>query len=113
MRENMQTIPTLEVFAHLAAMKGQDSQDSQTILLQSARIFGAAEALRETISSPIVPDQQHSHEQGVAALRAQLNDLTLAAAWAEGRTMSLDQVVAYALESGALIDISVGRAFRK
>ena len=50
-----------------------------------------------------MPDQQHSHEQGVAALRAQLDDLTLAAAWAEGRTISLDQVVAYALESSATL----------
>lgn len=101
--ENIQTIPTLEVFAHLVAMRGQNSDEPRAMLMQSARIFGAAEALREAMCSPIMPDQQRSHELGIAALRTQLDELTLAAAWAEGRRMTLDQVVAYALESSDML----------
>lgn len=92
-----QTVLTLEVFARLAAMQGQKSHDAQPILLQSARIFGAAEAHRETISVPIMPDHQRSHEQGLATLRAQLDEATLAVAWAEGRRMTLEQAIEYAL----------------
>jgi hypothetical protein len=36
-------------------------------------------------------------DHDVAAVRAQLDDATFAAAWAEGQAMSLEQAVAYAL----------------
>jgi hypothetical protein len=44
-------------------------------------------------------DQQY-YERGVAFLRSQLDDATFMSAWAEGRKMTLEQVVAYALEDG-------------
>jgi hypothetical protein len=37
----------------------------------------------------------------VEALDAQLNKTIFAAAWAEGRTMSLEQAIAYGLEEDA------------
>ena len=88
----------LEVFACLAVAEREKSEDRQSSLLRAARIFGAAERLRETLAAPVFPFQRHFTERGFAILRAQLDEVTMAAAWAEGRAMALDQVVAYALE---------------
>jgi DNA-binding NarL/FixJ family response regulator len=43
-------------------------------------------------------------ERDIAAARAQLDAATWEAAWAEGRAMSLEQAIAYALEDAALPD---------
>ena len=88
--ERWQTAHTLEVFACLAAMQGH--------LIRAARIFGAAEVLRETLGAPMLLFQRHFNERGVASLHAQLDETALAAAWAEGRAMTLDQIITYALE---------------
>ncbi|MEO8391737.1 MAG: tetratricopeptide repeat protein [Chloroflexota bacterium] len=88
--ERWQTTHTLEVFACLAALQGH--------LTKATRIFGAAEVLRETLGAPMLLFQRHFNERGVASLRAQLDEAGFAAAWAEGQAMTLDQVVAYALE---------------
>ncbi|HSH77496.1 MAG TPA: tetratricopeptide repeat protein [Herpetosiphonaceae bacterium] len=85
---------TLEICAGLAAAQ----EGARRGALQAARIFGAAEALRETLGAPLLPFQQEPYQQGVATTRAQLDDKTFAEAWAEGRTMSLEQVVNYTLE---------------
>jgi predicted ATPase/DNA-binding XRE family transcriptional regulator len=95
--ERWQSAHTLEVCACLAAAQGQQLEDKQPSLLRSARIFGAAEMLRENIAAPVMPFQRHFTERGVAALHAQLDEATLATAWAEGRTMTLSEVVTYAL----------------
>jgi predicted ATPase/DNA-binding XRE family transcriptional regulator len=97
--ERWQIVNTLEVFACLAAIQRQQLEDSQPNLLMAARIFGATEVLRETLSAPVLPSEQHFYERGVATLRAQLDPAALAAAWAEGRAMSLEQAVAYALKA--------------
>ncbi len=97
--ERWQIVNTLEVFACLAAVQRQQSEDTQPSLLRAARIFGATEVLRETLSAPVLPSEQHFYERGVAALHAQLDEAALAAAWAEGRAMTLEQAVAFALET--------------
>ncbi len=56
---------------------------------RAARLMGAAEALRERVGMPIVlPADQASQERTVAVLREAIGDDRLAAAWAEGRTLS-------------------------
>jgi non-specific serine/threonine protein kinase len=90
--EKWQTAHTLEVFACLAVMQAQPN------LVRAAHIFGAAEVFRETLIAPVLSFQRNFIERGVATLRAQLDDVTFATAWGEGRAMSLEQVVAYALE---------------
>jgi hypothetical protein len=89
--ERWQTAHTLEVFACLAVMQAQPD------LVRAAHLFGAAEILRETLSAPVLPFQRHFNERGVAALRAQLDESSLTVAWAKGRAMSLEQVMAHAL----------------
>ena len=65
---------------------------------RAARLFGAAaspprgERLRE------MPRWRAINERDASAARASLGDEAFAAAWAEGRAMTLEQAVAYALD---------------
>lgn len=65
---------------------------------RAAQLFGAAEALRETIGSPLPLAKRHEYERRVAAACDALGQESFAAAWAEGRAMTLEQAIAYALE---------------
>ncbi len=96
--ERWQVVHTLELFARLAAEQRPRRADGQPGALRAARLFGAAEALREALGAPVLWFQRQSYAQGVAALRARLDDAACAAAWAEGRGMTLEQAIAYALE---------------
>jgi non-specific serine/threonine protein kinase len=78
-------IDGLETFAYLAV--AVDRMD------RAARLQGAAEALRETIGVPLTTMERAQYDP--AAVRASLE---LAAAWEEGRAMSVEQAVAYALD---------------
>ena len=81
---------TTEGLAGLAAARGDAAS--------AARLFGAAEAQREAIGSPMMPVDRPEYERDVAAARAQLDASAFVATWAEGRTLALEQAVAYALE---------------
>jgi len=59
----------------------------------AARLWGAAEALRETTGAPIPPVERPAYESSVAAARAQLGEKPFAAAWAEGRLMTPEQAL--------------------
>ncbi len=67
---------------------------AQGELLQSARLWGAAEALRQAIGAPIPPVYRAAYERAVTSARAQLGEKAFAAAWAQRRTMPLEQVLA-------------------
>ena len=64
---------------------------------RAARIYGAAEALRETIGAPVNISLRPDYDYRVADACRALGATVFEAAWAEGRAMSLDQAVAYAL----------------
>src|SRR4051794_9164448 len=67
---------------------------------RTLRLLGAAEAYCETVGlrSPVgEPDQ---YTETVTAGRAALGEAAFAAAWAEGRSMSLEEALAYALSPG-------------
>lgn len=71
----------------------------------AARVWGAAEALRETyglarLDTFTLPYQllleraaHECYERALASARAQLGEAAFAAAWAEGRSMTLKQVL--------------------
>jgi predicted ATPase/DNA-binding SARP family transcriptional activator len=59
---------------------------------QAARSWGAAERLREEIGAPMPPIERHEHGRTVAEVRAALGEIDFAAAWAEGRTMTLTRL---------------------
>ncbi len=68
-------------------------------LEQAARLFGAAEGLRATISYPLSPFNKRLHDSSVAALRAVLGEAAFTAAWEAGRAMTIEQAIAHALDS--------------
>jgi len=67
---------------------------------QAARLFGAVEALLEGIGmrGRKDPSDQKEFDHYVAAVRAHLDEAAFANAWAEGRAMTLEQAIAYALQ---------------
>jgi hypothetical protein len=62
------------------------------------RLHAAAQALRDAIGKPVAPSRRAEHQRELAAARAALGKQAFAAAWAEGRAMTLEQAVAYALD---------------
>ena len=66
---------------------------------RAARLFGAIEALREASSISLPPLRRAEYDRTVEGIRAHLDEATFAAAWREGRTMPLEQVITYALET--------------
>ena len=61
---------------------------------EAARLWGVAETLRESCGIPLTPVERADYEPAVAAARTHLGEQAFAAAWAEGRSMTLDQVLA-------------------
>ncbi|MGD8280520.1 MAG: BTAD domain-containing putative transcriptional regulator [Gemmatimonadota bacterium] len=60
-------------------------------------LFGAAEAIRETIGAPLLALEERRYRHTVAQLVPLLPERRRAGAWAEGRAMDLEQAVVYAL----------------
>jgi predicted ATPase len=78
----------LEGLAEVAGARGQPKR--------AARLWGAAAALREAIGAPIPPTERPRYDQAIAAAYAQFDAAAFDAAFAAGRSMSLDQVAAEA-----------------
>ncbi|MBC8134574.1 MAG: tetratricopeptide repeat protein [Fibrella sp.] len=76
----------------MAAVFG-DRKDVQ----KAARLWGAAEALRENIGAPLPPVEQERYDRQVARIRSSGDSSTFAAAWREGRTLTWEQATIYAL----------------
>jgi non-specific serine/threonine protein kinase len=60
---------------------------------RAARLLGTAERLREAIGAPLQPGDRAEHDRSVMAVRAALTEDAVAAAWAEGRAMSIEQAI--------------------
>jgi predicted ATPase/DNA-binding XRE family transcriptional regulator len=90
MRRN--TAVHLHVSASLASSQGEP--------LRSARLWGAAEALYENISTVFSPlERRRLFGPYITAARARLDEVAWEAAWAEGRAMTPEQAVEYALDA--------------
>jgi len=76
---------------HLEGLAGVVA--AQGDLPWAARLWGAAEALRDAIGTPIPPAYRVDYERSVSAARTHLSEQAFAAAWTEGRSMTLDQVL--------------------
>jgi predicted ATPase/DNA-binding CsgD family transcriptional regulator len=70
---------------------------------RAARLWGAAEALGEAASVPLLPaiESRYDYEGHVAAARSQIGEITFEAAWAEGRKMLPEEAVEFALQQPA------------
>jgi predicted ATPase/DNA-binding CsgD family transcriptional regulator len=69
----------------------------------AARLFGAAEAIHDAVGHRPTPGEDPRRERVAAALRARLDEPAVAAAWAEGRALSLDQAGSEVLALAAIV----------
>jgi predicted ATPase/class 3 adenylate cyclase/DNA-binding CsgD family transcriptional regulator len=74
----------LEGLAAVVAVQGE--------LPWAARLWGAAEALRDGMGTPIPPAYRADYVRSVAGARSQLGEQAFAAAWEKGRALTLEQV---------------------
>jgi tetratricopeptide (TPR) repeat protein len=86
------TLHCLEGLAGMAAASRQPER--------AARLFGAATTLRESAGIPLPPVNRADYDRDVVVARAQLDEPTFAAAWADGQQMTLEQAIAEALDRG-------------
>jgi hypothetical protein len=68
-------------------------------LERGVRLFGAAAALRAAVGLPQSPAKRATCERDVVSARTAMGDDAFAAAWAAGQELSLEQVIAEALEA--------------
>jgi non-specific serine/threonine protein kinase len=83
----------LDALGWAASAEGQSAR--------AARLFAAAAALHQRVGAPPHPPWRAGHERYVASRRAALGEENFAAAWGEGRALSLDAAIAYALVAEA------------
>jgi DNA-binding CsgD family transcriptional regulator/predicted transcriptional regulator len=83
----------IDSVAFLAGLAGAMEQPER-----AARLFGAAEALHESHGTRIQHADRIEYDRSVGLIRTQLNDVMMANAWAEGRALTLEQAIEYALE---------------
>jgi non-specific serine/threonine protein kinase len=69
-------------------------------LRRAARLNGASEALSQSIHARLLAFDHEQFQHNVAVLRERLDAAALDAAWAEGRAMTMEQAMVYALEAG-------------
>jgi non-specific serine/threonine protein kinase len=86
-----EVVGCLEGLAEVALTHGQPAR--------AARLWGAAEVLREAIGSPPSPSEGSNphYESALAAARSRLDEAAWEAAWAEGRQMTPEEAIGYAL----------------
>jgi tetratricopeptide (TPR) repeat protein len=80
----------LECFAFIASAQNQTQR--------AVHLMGAAEALRESIDSPMPAHERVEYDQNVSAMRAQMDAQAFGVAWTEGRAMTMGQAIQFALE---------------
>lgn len=69
---------------------------------RAARVLGGAERIRAEAGAVLSPYEQHRYERQVAGVRAGLGDDTsFDRAWQEGRAMTVEETIDYALDSKA------------
>jgi tetratricopeptide (TPR) repeat protein len=66
---------------------------------RAARLWGAAEALRESIGTPLVPAELEIQQRGIELAHDQLDEAAFAAAYADGRKLPLKKAITFALSA--------------
>jgi predicted ATPase len=104
LKRNHGVIECVAGLAGVAAAEGQASAADR-----AARLFGATEGLFEAAGSSPAPADQAEYDRYAALVREQLDGADFAAAWAEGRAMTLEQAVDYALRKPCPEDANLSR----
>jgi non-specific serine/threonine protein kinase len=93
LRDKRCTPAALEVMAYALGRRGEPAD--------AARLFAAAQAIRDETGMPLMRAEQSTQERERAALEARLGREAFDLAWTEGRAMTLEQAVGYAVEASA------------
>jgi non-specific serine/threonine protein kinase len=83
------TLWMLRILAALASAQGQP--------VRSARLWGMAETLGESIGVAVTPIEQQYYRPYIAAARIQLDEAAWEAAWAKVKVMTQEEAIEYAL----------------
>ena len=67
-------------------------------LSRAAQLYGIVEGRLAALSLPLYITDQVEFNRGIAVLRARLDERSFAKSWAKGKTMALEQAIAFALE---------------
>jgi tetratricopeptide (TPR) repeat protein len=87
---------TLEIVAVFLA--DQEKPERTAHRKAACRLWGLAEKLRENFDSPRPPREQDSYDLAIGKVRQSLESEAVEAAWAEGRTMTLAEAIALAIQ---------------
>ena len=87
--DTVETAPCLEGVAGVVAAAGASLPN----VLWAAQLWGAAEALRETMGAPLPPVERPTYEERVAGARRSIGKRIFSAYWAQGRTMTPEQAL--------------------
>ncbi len=79
----------LEKFAEIEIAEGRPAR--------AACLLGAAEALRQTIGTAVDISDRADYERSVRDIRTELGEAVFVEAWEEGRTMTFERAIAYAV----------------
>jgi hypothetical protein len=65
---------------------------------RAAKLFGAGEALYETLLYQETPQETALKEPYITAARSRLEETAWQEAWTQGRAMTLEEAISYALQ---------------
>jgi predicted ATPase/class 3 adenylate cyclase len=80
----------LECFASIAKIEEQAQR--------AARLYGAAEALREKIDIPMTAMERIEYDREIADLKAGMDEKVFTSAWADGRAQTMEHAIDFALD---------------
>jgi predicted ATPase len=91
----------LECLAFMQVQQAESGPDDDRIehLRGAARLFGAAEAMREAGGAKMGVREPEEYEDYVNGLRAMMDERAREAAWSEGRRATVDEVLGLAAET--------------
>jgi len=87
--DNRHAVDSIEPLGDVAAARHEPER--------AARLWGAADAWREARRVPLQPVKRQQHERMLQGTRKQVDEATWSAAWEEGRDMTLERAIQYAL----------------
>jgi non-specific serine/threonine protein kinase len=97
-----------ECLERLAGVAGGQGRPDRAV-----RLLGAAEAVRRSIGSPLPDADRSDYEGNVTAARAALGEEAFATGWAEGRAMTLEEAIEFALGGGTGLQPTSGHEISK
>ena len=99
MRESLELYHQLGQKLGIAiSLEGIAGWKSQIDTWRAAKLFGVAEAIRDTTGAPLPPVDRQYYESDVTRIRKQLGEDIFECAWAEGKSMPLEQAIDFALK---------------